>query len=81
MASTGAYIGCTMTGSELKAMREAAGFSRTQLADAIGRSLRMIYRWEVDGERITVTNQIAIKSVLGTHGAQRAPKAARKASK
>lgn len=54
-----------MTGPDLKARREKAGMTRTELGAAIGRTERSIYRYE-NGERpIDGPTAIAIESILG----------------
>lgn len=60
-----------MTGAEAKAMREAAGLNRTQVAALIGVTERTIYRYE-DGETsISGPAAIAIRHALAPLPAKR----------
>lgn len=53
-----------MTGAQLKAKREAAGMTRTELAAAMGIVERTVYRLENEETPISRTYQIILEQVL-----------------
>jgi len=54
----------TKLGAVIKAARERRGMLRTELANALGVSVPMIYRWEDGTYRLTVSTFIEIAQVL-----------------
>lgn len=60
-----AYLPPTMTGDDVKTRREQKGWTRTQLAAAVGRSERQIYRYENGESPIDGTAALALEQVLG----------------
>lgn len=63
----------------LAELRSAASMSQSSLARHLGVSIRTVQRWEAGDSRPFRRDMIALESLLSTVGAQRAPKAARKA--
>lgn len=58
------YIGSSMDAAEIRAAREARGWTPAELGEAVGVCERTIYRWE-KAERIpTKPYQTALASVL-----------------
>ena len=53
-----------MTGKEAKAMREAAGLNRTELAARLGVTERTVYRYEDGESQISGPVAIALRQVL-----------------
>lgn len=53
-----------MTPAELIGLRERAGMTQQQLADALGRNRRTIYRYEHGDIEIPYDKEIALRQVL-----------------
>ena len=57
-----------MTGPEIRAAREAKGWTQLQLADAIGVAFETVCRWESGKLGLRRTSEVAIRAVLGNVG-------------
>jgi len=67
-----------MTPSELIGLRERAGMTQQQLADALGRNRRTIYRYEKGSTAIPFDKEIALRQVLAVGSRMVASPAGRK---
>lgn len=56
-----------MTGPELVALREKAGFSKSDLAAKLGVQPLAVHRWENEFVQITHARAMAIKQVIEAH--------------
>ena len=81
MAAKRHHILPTMTGEEIRAKREAKGWSPAELGEMIGRSQRQIYRYETGESPIDGMVSIALRQVLGEPVTYRAQSPKRKSAK
>ncbi len=53
-----------MTGAQIRAAREARGWTQLQLAQAIGVAFETVCRWEQGRLGLRRTSEVAVRSVL-----------------
>jgi transcriptional regulator with XRE-family HTH domain len=70
-----------MTGPEIRAAREARGWTQLELAQAIGVAFETVCRWEQGKLGLRRTSEVALRAVLrddGKAGSKRSRKTAAK---